>query len=83
LPLIEEAKKEVVATMVLKKFVVKPSPSLSQSDPSRRRATLLLTLPPPLQETAKSTRAKTLVDKDQALVDKLSTRVLALVDKMS
>jgi hypothetical protein len=46
LPLIEEAKKEVVATMVLKKFVVKPSPSLSQSDPSRRRATLLLTLPP-------------------------------------
>jgi hypothetical protein len=28
-----------------------------------------------LQETAKSTRAKTLVDKDQALVDSLSMRV--------
>jgi hypothetical protein len=28
-----------------------------------------------LQETAKSTRAKTLVNKDQALVDSLSTRV--------
>jgi hypothetical protein len=29
----------------------------------------------PLQETAKFTRAKTLVDKDQALVDSLSMRV--------
>jgi hypothetical protein len=36
-----------------------------------------------LQETAKSTRAKTLVDKDQALIDSLSTRVLTLVDKTS
>jgi hypothetical protein len=36
-----------------------------------------------LQKTAKSMRAKTLVDKDQALVDSLSTRVLALVDKTS
>jgi hypothetical protein len=36
-----------------------------------------------LQETAKSMRAKTFIDKDQALVDKLSMRVSALVDKTS
>jgi hypothetical protein len=35
----------------------------------------LSTISPSLQETTKSTRAKTLVDKDQVLVDSLSTRV--------
>jgi hypothetical protein len=35
------------------------------------------------QETAKSMRAKTFVDKDQAIVDKLSTRVWSLSTRIS
>jgi hypothetical protein len=41
---------------------------------SRGRACHLLDRVITLQETAKSTRVKTLVDKDQALIDSLSTR---------